>query len=179
MRVAKDIAYTKPQFQKAFETNPKNNFWVSPNEIQAEKVFASTYASEDLSKISQRTTEKQNLVKVDIRDLFRTTLYNTKKAGAWGLNEHNEFLPLKNRYEFVEFVLKNQFSITDEQIQDTEYYKLLSVRDLNSVPRDGSSQGVYAHPLKQAKYFCKSNKKKFGKMVIMSQEKKNCLKTQP
>ena len=141
--------------------NTKNKFWIYPEEIQTDKVYASTYSEEDSVKISSRDTQTQNLIKVDIRDLYNATLYNTVKTGSWGLNDKKEFLPLKNRYEFVKFAVDHNFKLTDEQIIKTDYFKLLSVNNVDTVPRDGSSQGVYAEPMQQAKYFLELIKKIF------------------
>jgi len=139
--------------KKVFEKNGKNKFWSLPSEIQSEKIFASTYKKEDLNKISERVTLGSDLIKVDIRDLFNATLYNTSKIGAWGLDSDAVFLPLKNRYEFVKFVVQNKFLITDAQIEKTAYYTLIRSQNIDAVPRDGSSQGIYAYPMEQTKYF--------------------------
>ena len=63
------------------------------------------------------------------------------------------FLPLKNRYDFVKLVIKSEFHLTDEQIKNTDYYRLLCIQDVSVTPRDGSSEGVYANPMEQSKYF--------------------------
>lgn len=147
--------------KRIFEKNGKNGFWCSTSEIKSEKVFASTYKAEDLSKISDRISSENSVIKVDIRDLFNATMYNTKRIGTWGLDQKSIFLPLKNRYEFVKLAIKNEFTFTDEQIENTDYYRLLCVQDVSVTPRDGSSQGVYANPMEQAKYFVTLIKKIF------------------
>ena len=134
-----------PSQKKVFEKNGKNGFWCSTSEIKSEKVFASTFNSEDLSKISNRVTSEKNLIKADIQDLFNTTMYNTTRIGAWGLDKNSIFLPLKNRYDFVKLVIKSEFHLTDEQIKNTDYYRLLCIQDVSVTPRDGSSEGVYAN----------------------------------
>lgn len=138
--------------------NPKEkneNYWINENDDkELINLYESTYSEEDKNIIPNRECDEPYYT-VDIRDLFEYSLYHSKKYGAWGWCKKEKIqLTLINRLNFIDTVFKKDFVLTDNDIKETEYYKLLS-RDINKIPRDGETNGVYSDPLNQSRKFIK------------------------
>lgn len=129
------------------------NFWQYPDDCDYENLYESTYANHgDDQLIISRETEESSLYKVHINDLYESTLYYKSLRSPWGADEQGVFIPLLNRYKFVKFYMENNKSLSEAQIETTDYFKLLNMGN-NSSPRDGESNLVYGDPHIQCKRF--------------------------
>lgn len=129
------------------------NYWQYPDDCDYKNLYESTYANEGDDKlIINRETDSESIYKIHVNDLYASTLYYKGLRSPWGINESGIFLPLLNRYKFVELYLNKNKSLSEEEVQSTDYYKLLCV-PLGSSPRDGESNKIYADPYEQCKRF--------------------------
>ncbi len=144
----------------------ENKYWTKNEDMNFENIFASTYSAADSEKLFSRKSSIKNHIKIDVRDLYDSTLYHRTNSGKWGLDDFGIFLPLKNRYDFVKFFHKKEFSISKKEIESTNYFKLIT-QPLDSVLRDGQSNAVYAEPLKQVSQFMKLTHSIFDKGYLI------------
>ena len=129
------------------------NYWLYPQDCGLENVYESTYSTEgDSGLIANRETDSASNYKIHIDDLFTSTLRYKSLRSPHGCDESGIFIPLLNRYKFVKFYFENSQSLTDKQIESTDYFKLLKA-GFDANPRDGESKAVYADPLAQAHRF--------------------------
>ncbi|MDB2604781.1 hypothetical protein N9Z34_03880 [Gammaproteobacteria bacterium] len=129
------------------------NFWQYPDDCDYENLYESTYANDGDDKlILTRETDDNSMYKIHINDLYASTLYYKGIRSPWGIDETGVFIPLINRYKFVQFYVTNNRSLTKEQVELTDYYKLLR-NPLNSSPRDGETNKTYADAHSQCRRF--------------------------
>ena len=65
-------------------------------------------------------------IKLSLDELYKDTLNLSYPFTSYASDENNIFLGLKFRYEFIKLLSKNNFSLTEEQIQDTNYFNFIS-----------------------------------------------------
>ena len=129
-----------------------SNYWMTPDDINTSNVYESTYSESDSNILLGRETNSKGSYKVHVKDLFTTTLYHSSVHHQWGSDDNGVFIPLLNRYSFVEYAVANNLDLSDDMIKSTAYYELLCA-SIDTTPRDGQSNGVYVDPLKQQESF--------------------------
>jgi hypothetical protein len=149
-------------FSRVQHDGPANSYWLESSDVNVENLYESTYSAEDNAKLNNRYTEGLGIYNVNIDDLYNITLMHSKTFAPWGVDDNSVFLPLLNRYDFVKYAYSKQFKLSDDEIAQTSYYKLLE-KNIHDIPRDGQTHGVYKYPLKQAKKFLKLMKSVFEK----------------
>ena len=129
------------------------NYWLYPQDCGLENLYESTYGAEgDSGLIVNRETDSPDTYKIHIDDLFTSTLRYKSLRSPHGCDESGIFIPLLNRHQFVKFYFENSQSLTQKQIESTDYFKLLKA-GFDANPRDGETRAVYADPLAQAHRF--------------------------
>ena len=126
----------------------ESTYWSKPPnwELSLKPPYATTYMDEadaNLRKQRSRETADPLLRYMDICDLYNMKLYHSGPLNPWMVDSMGVCRPLHARYEFVAMVFASDSMPTVKDIQATEYWELLG-RQLGEVPRDGSSEWVYA-----------------------------------
>ena len=91
-------------------------------------------------------------VRVPLMGLYQHTLLRTQSFRPWACDAPGEFIGLRYRYEFTERVIGLDFSILDDEIRATDYWRLLTI-PLGEAPRDGGRNWIYHNPMIQARRF--------------------------
>lgn len=91
-------------------------------------------------------------IRVHLMGLYQHTLLRTQLFRPWACDASGEFIGLRYRYEFTDRVIGSGFSISDDEIRSTDYWRLLTI-PLEEVPRDGGRNWVYHDPMVQARRF--------------------------
>ena len=91
-------------------------------------------------------------IKLSLDELYKDTLNLSYPFTSYASDKNNIFLGLKFRYEFIKLLSKNNFFLTEEQIQDTNYFNFIS-KKINEYPRDGGKDWVYNDANLQIKRF--------------------------
>ena len=132
-----------------------SEFWTKWSDARdLDNPFLTTIVDGDDSRSVEEETRKTGLEGIFsfyIDDLYYTTLHKKTKNNSFGY-EGGTFLPLQNRYDFAKKFIEQDFKMSDEEIRDTEYYKLLCNK-INSTPRDGSPTTIYSDPMNQAQRY--------------------------
>lgn len=129
------------------------NYWQYPDDCDYENLYESTYANEgDDELIQSRETNNPSIYKIHVNDLYASTLYYKGLRCPWGINESGIFIPLVNRYKFIQFYMENKKNLSKKQIESTDYFKLLCV-PIESSPRDGQTNKIYNDPHIQCQRF--------------------------
>jgi len=90
--------------------------------------------------------------KINLKHLYNTTLYESQEIRPWGCDETGCFVGLRYRYEFVELLIRNDFTLPLDMIQQTSYWDILNA-PIHATPREGGKDWIYQDPLKQVYRF--------------------------
>ena len=131
----------------------KSSYWTSIKDRKVHNPYESTYPLSEKDQLTERFSANENLFYLDIRDLYHSTLYNVHEENHFGV-KNGTFLPLLNRYKFVDLVFQNNFNLNEKQIKESDYFILLS-KKMDEKPRDGQSSMVYRDPMIIANNFIK------------------------
>jgi hypothetical protein len=131
----------------------KQGFWLKPSDIVAEKPYESSFEKEDAELVADiRLTNNLRLARLDIRDLWDITLFHSVNWHPWGCNKDGIFLPLLYRYKFVKMVLESSKDLSENEIKNTDYWKLLH-KKITDRPREGGGGFVYENPMEEVRRF--------------------------
>ena len=131
-----------------------SEFWVDWKQAEHLKnPFLTTKVGEESGAVEEahRKDGENNIFGFSIDDLYDQTLYVNTDRKVHGFKD-GIFLPLQYRYNFAKELLDKGKNFTDEEIKESEYYKLLT-QQFGTFPRDGSPDLIYKDPIGQARRF--------------------------